>query len=139
MKKLLIILLVLLMALTFTACKSKAAVPVDDGIIWEVVSVREKASDSIVACSEDMAGAYPDANIIELICAAKDGKIVLNCSTTDEVAEGYYATSKSGEETMYVLRFGLFDAAGLTAFADDGLTKTLVVETEEYVINFVAP
>ena len=80
--------------------------------------------------------------MIELICAAKDGKITLNCSTTDEIAEGFYATSKSGESTIYVLKFGLFDAAGVTSFTtyDDGTqVRTHIVETGEYVINFMAP
>ena len=142
MKKLLTILLVLVMALTFAACGSKAAVPIDDGVIWEVASVQEKASGNIIACSEAMAESYPDADIIEMICAAKDGKITLNCSTTDELAEGFYATSKSGESTVYALKFGLFDAAGVTSFTtyDDGTqVKTLIVETEEYVLNFIAP
>lgn len=139
MKRSIIAILALILSLTFTACGPGAAVPIDDGIIWEVSTVQEKSSGSIVACSEDMAQANPDARVIEMICAAKDGKITLNCSTTDELAEGFYATTDSGESTIYALKFDLFSAAGVTAFTtyEDGTqVRTLIVDTGDYVLNF---
>lgn len=142
MKKLLIALLAVILSLTFAACAAEAAVPLDDGTIWEVSSVQEKASGAIVACGEAAAEIYPDADVIELVCAAKEGRVTLNCPTTDERVEGYYATSESGETTTYILKFGLFDAAAATSFTTDdsgAQVKSLMVETEEYVLNFVAP
>ncbi len=139
MKKLLAILLSMVLCFTLAACGAEAAVPIDDGIIWEISTVQEKASGNIVACSEDMAEANPDARVIEMICGAKDGKITLNCSTTDELAKGFYAATDSGETTVYALKFGLFSAAGVTAFTtyEDGTqVRTLIVDTGDYVLNF---
>ena len=139
MKKLLIALMAVILSLTFTACGPGAAVPIDDGVIWEISTVQEKASGSIVACGEDMAEANPDARVIEMICAAKDGKITINCSTTDDLASGFYAATDSGESTMYALRYGLFSAAGLTSFTtyEDGTqVRTLLIDTGDYLLNF---
>ena len=139
MKKLLIALMAVLLSLTFAACGSGAAVPIDDGIIWEISTVQEKASGSIIACSEKMAESCPDARVIEMICAAKDGKITLNCSTTDELAEGFYAATDSGESPVYTLKFDLFSAAGVTSFTtyEDGTqVRTLIVDTGDYHLTF---
>lgn len=71
---------------------------------------------------------------IELICEAKDGKLVLTDKTNGKTYEGTYTTSSLRKRNYKVVIDGLEGTANISSVAN----RTLIISIGGYLLNFDA-
>ena len=122
------------------------AIPNIEGRTWVLSSVQQAEAPFFVVAhnkdydfSNDESMLFQFSKPIELICKAKDGKLILTDKTNSQTYEGTYSANSSG-------RFGIYKRGSYTVVIDgvegtanisSDLNRTLFVSIGGYYLNFM--
>lgn len=134
-------LLLALLLVLLTGCAGKA--PKIDEYSWIMTSVQSmEAGGQAVAYGERGSSTLEGAKQIELLCEAKDGKLILTDRTNDRTYTGTYQQSQSDpKSTIYEVEVdgttGMA-AVAMTTYQDGSQDPTLIFNFGDYAVNFFA-
>lgn len=133
-------LIALLPILLLCGC-GKSNVPPIDSFTWEMVSVQSAADNGAsIVYGESGLGTADDAVLLDMICTAENGVLTIMDNTNQLSYSGTYSIKdRDPESTLYdVVIEGNngFAVTGTTSYLDESTTPTLIINLNEYVINF---
>jgi len=140
MKKFFLIVVVLLVLIS--GCTG-GDIPVIDEYIWLLTSVQSaEENGQIIACRPQDSDINESAAVIEMECAAGNGKLTLTDKTNGQVYTGTYSrTGKDLRSAIYAVEIeGLEGVAvsAMTVYHDGSETPTFIVNLHDYALNFFA-
>lgn len=134
-------LLLILSILILSGCISSDTVSIHE-YEWKISTIQRREDGVIIACSPEQNALYENASAIELNCAAKNGSFTLTDLTNRNTYDGTYKSIETNHgATIYeiTLRAKHGNAvAAITSYQDGSKIPTLIISTEEYVLNFFA-
>lgn len=145
MKKLISILLILIFTFAFSACGADAAAIEDHewkmrAVMSNNIEVVQNEDELVVAVGEEDA-LYPDAKIVDLTLAAKDGELTITDATNGKTYSGTYKVQqKTPEGTAYEVTIdGEAGYAELSPaeYYDGSELPTLPINLSDYSLYFI--
>lgn len=112
--------------------------------VWQFSNMVDSENGTIVACCEEMAEAYPEAEIINLTCKASTNVMAIRDASTSNGKEiSYDGIAKDTNSLTYklVLQDGSETIEGMavssiTEYAKGEYEYTLVVDIDGYALYF---
>ncbi len=108
---------------------------------WKFSTLQNTSDGKVLYCSEELSRNWPEAEILDMNCAATDGTITI--VSGEREWSGTY--EKYGAEavgtSLYRADFEGVEAfltVGITEYADGTRTETLIVSGGEYTLHFIA-
>ncbi len=130
MKKAVLILPILVLAiLTLSGCNNTETKLIDT-FTWQMTTIQNGKDGSAVACAPELAEIHEGAKPLRLTCKAKNG----NLSTGEyllkqvELRETIYNISIEGNEG--------YGVTSMTTYHDGGQNPTFIIRIDPYTINF---
>lgn len=141
--KIIFMLVAVSLCLSFFACASRYRIDAEDKN-WALVMISRKDDGEIVYCSAEFKSIYPDAEILDLGCRAKGGKLVVTDNKMQMQYFGSYTEDTlESKSARYDISFNS-DEGTVTGYAtvtgaklyDDTLEYSLVIVIGKYTLYF---
>lgn len=142
--KSLAVILLSMLFLTLTACSSDA-IEIED-YEWKMRTVMSNDieladSDAVVLAVGEYDELYPNAEIVDLILTAKDGKITVTDATNGKTYEGTYkVTQTTPKGTDYEITIdgkSGFATVAMTEYYEGDDEPTLPINLGDYTLYFI--
>lgn len=141
-KKYVIILLVVILIFSFTACKQSGS-KIDE-YTWNLATVQSTESNGvIIAYDPNIALAddnYANATAIKISLSAEKGKFIMRDRTNSKIYEGTYSiTDRDSKSTFYDITIDGKKGTAIssnTKYANEKLVATLILQVSDHALNF---
>ena len=140
MKKAILILPILVLAiLTLSGCNDTETKLIDT-FTWQMTTIQNGKDGSAVACAPELAEIHEGAKPLRLTCKAKNGNLTITDSTQTISYTGEYSLKQvESGETIYNISIEGNEGYGVTSmttYHDGDQNPTFIICIEPYTINF---
>lgn len=140
MKKLLTF--ITLIFICFTGCSKNEKMDIENSN-WNIITIQSDNGEVIV-CSQNNESLYkelyPNMVIVDMMCEAKDGNIIITDKTNNQKYQGTYEKiEKNIDSIIYKIAYEEKEGTAIvskTKYENNEETLTLIININGYTLNF---
>lgn len=125
----------LALLLVLAGCaQSKVAI---DQYTWQLETVQSGEDGAVIACGQELAKTYPQAEVVHVTCTAQNGVLTLTDNAGQAYTGSYSLADVSPDGEIYTLQInGVEGYAGcaMTTYSDGRQEPTLAVSLDGYAL-----